>query len=316
MQRIKRYFGIIKLPALAISSLFAVLFVFTPSASAAVIEVGTVVQRSDGTISVDWKDRTGSKQWVQTVLQKQADGNYSQTVQIGNDQVTLYTKPAASEKSIMVGATSTGTIGVWEGAGYPEMAYATVVSQEVYDQMKPYIEQGMSEQQAIAAVEEEQARQEAQKALDAKKNPTNDSSTTGPGGNSAEGGGECGVKNGTNLIKCDPKDNAMQSMILQFTNAFFAGVGILCVFGIVMGGIIYITAGGDASRTKQGITYIVNAVIGLVIFIFLFMLLNFMVPGGFFNNAGFEPADPPVNIDNTDPEDNQICTGPSCYSPY
>ena len=175
----------------------------------------------------------------------------------------------------------------------------TTVSRELYTEMQKVLAQHPE-------YTEEQARQEAQKALDAKKNPTNDSSTTGPGGNSAEGGGDCGVQGGTSVIKCGDGD-PLQEMILYFTNFFFAGVGVVSIIGIIIGGVVYITAGGDASKTKQGITYITNAVIALVVFIFLFMLLNFMVPGGFFNNAGFEIE--PGGTEVTDPNglDEDTC---------
>lgn len=122
--------------------------------------------------------------------------------------------------------------------------------------------------------------------------------------NSANGGGDCGVQGGTSVIKCGDGD-PLQEMILYFTSFFFAGVGVVSIIGIIIGGVVYITAGGDAAKTKQGITYIVNAVIALVVFIFLFMLLNFLVPGGFFNNAGFEaePSSPGVTDPNGLDED-------------
>lgn len=113
-----------------------------------------------------------------------------------------------------------------------------------------------------------------------------------PGGASGGGSGTCGVGKGTSVFQCPAggtNDN-ITKMILEVSKFIFGGVGVLCVIGISMGGIIYVTAGGDTSKTKQGIGYIINAVIGLVIFIFLFVLLNFLVPGGFFNNAGLDPT--------------------------
>lgn len=57
-------------------------------------------------------------------------------------------------------------------------------------------------------------------------------------------------------------------------------VGIAVVGGITWGGILYTTSNGNASKAQQGITTIVNSVIGLLLFIFLFALANFLVPGG------------------------------------
>jgi hypothetical protein len=61
---------------------------------------------------------------------------------------------------------------------------------------------------------------------------------------------------------------------------FSAIVGLAVVGGIMYGGFLYATANGSSSKTQQGIAVIVNAVIGLLVYIFLFALTNFLVPGG------------------------------------
>lgn len=124
--------------------------------------------------------------------------------------------------------------------------------------------------------------------------------------------GTCGVGVGTSVLKCSGSgEDNITNMILEISNFVFAGVGVLCLFGIAVGGIVYASAGGDAGKTKQGISYIVNAVIGLAIFLFLFVLLNYLVPGGFFNNAGFDTdssgGGAPAEVPYDDPRD---CGGP------
>lgn len=57
-------------------------------------------------------------------------------------------------------------------------------------------------------------------------------------------------------------------------------VGIAVVGGITWGGMLYASSNGNASKAQQGITVIVNAVIGLLLFIFMFAIANFLVPGG------------------------------------
>ena len=59
-------------------------------------------------------------------------------------------------------------------------------------------------------------------------------------------------------------------------------VGVAVVAGITWGGMLYTTSNGNAAKAQQGITVIVNSVIGLLIFIFLFAITNFLVPGGIF----------------------------------
>jgi hypothetical protein len=90
-----------------------------------------------------------------------------------------------------------------------------------------------------------------------------------------------GIK--TSIIKCDSTGgNPVTSILLQVINFLAIGVGIAVVGGIIWGGMLYASSNGDASKTKQGITVIVNAVIGLLLFIFMYAIINFLVPGGVF----------------------------------
>lgn len=58
------------------------------------------------------------------------------------------------------------------------------------------------------------------------------------------------------------------------------GVGLAVVGGIIAGAYLYITARANASQVQQGQTMIINAVIGLLLFIFMFAILQFLIPGG------------------------------------
>lgn len=83
-------------------------------------------------------------------------------------------------------------------------------------------------------------------------------------------------------FNCDSDTNPIVSFLLVIINFLAVGVGIVVVMGIVWGSFMYITARGNASQAQQGISYIVNAVIGLVLFIFFYAIVNFLVPGGVF----------------------------------
>ena len=88
----------------------------------------------------------------------------------------------------------------------------------------------------------------------------------------------------TTYIKCD--DNGagpIVNLLLQIVNFLAVGVGIAVVGGITWGGMLYASSNGDSSKAKQGITAIVNSVIGLLVFMFTYALINFLVPGGLFN---------------------------------
>lgn len=58
------------------------------------------------------------------------------------------------------------------------------------------------------------------------------------------------------------------------------GVGLAVVGGIIFGAYMYITARGNAAQTQQGQTVIINAVVGLLLYIFMFAILQFIIPGG------------------------------------
>ena len=49
---------------------------------------------------------------------------------------------------------------------------------------------------------------------------------------------------------------------------------------IISGGIQYITAGGVPQRLDAARSRIVNAIIALVIFLFLYVILQWFLPGG------------------------------------
>ncbi len=55
-------------------------------------------------------------------------------------------------------------------------------------------------------------------------------------------------------------------------------VGTLAIFMIILGGIKYLTAGGDMSRTKSAIENITNATIGLVLALASYLILNTVNP--------------------------------------
>lgn len=79
-----------------------------------------------------------------------------------------------------------------------------------------------------------------------------------------------------------PGANTVTSMLLTIINFMAVGVGIAVVGGIVFGALRYSSANGNASQAQQGITFIVNSVIGLVLFILMYAIINFLVPGGLF----------------------------------
>ena len=81
------------------------------------------------------------------------------------------------------------------------------------------------------------------------------------------------------VLLCNEEDGSgiwyILNLILQILTW---GVGIVAVLGIVIAAIIYITAGGDAGKTKLAKTIIFNIVIGVILYFLLYAILNFILP--------------------------------------
>jgi len=57
----------------------------------------------------------------------------------------------------------------------------------------------------------------------------------------------------------------LSDVIKNGVNIFLWVVGLLAVLYLIYGGVLYITAGGDAEKANKGRTAITNAIIGIVI---------------------------------------------------
>jgi len=72
------------------------------------------------------------------------------------------------------------------------------------------------------------------------------------------------------------------SLLITAINIMTVGVGVLAVAGIVYGGVLYTSAGGNPDQVKKARTMFTNVAIGVVAFGSMYALLNFLVPGGVF----------------------------------
>lgn len=103
------------------------------------------------------------------------------------------------------------------------------------------------------------------------------SSTTGGSSNAptdqAATSGNC-----ASASKCD----LVQQYLNPFINFLAALVGVAVVISIVIGGIQYGSSAGDPQKAAAAKSRIRNSIIALLTFLFLFALLNFLIPGGLF----------------------------------
>ena len=93
----------------------------------------------------------------------------------------------------------------------------------------------------------------------------------------------------TSIISCNEtngkttKENGVWALLMIALNIMTAGVGILAVGGIAYGAALYASSADKPEQAKQGMTFIKNVVIGLVAYGLMFIILNFLIPGGIFN---------------------------------
>ena len=74
----------------------------------------------------------------------------------------------------------------------------------------------------------------------------------------------------------DQTPSQIISTILQFVLII---AGLLAVFYLIYGGIVYVTAGGDAEKAGKGRVAITNAIIGIVIIAAALVIYNLVVGG-------------------------------------
>jgi hypothetical protein len=67
-----------------------------------------------------------------------------------------------------------------------------------------------------------------------------------------------------------------------FINTLSALVGVVIVVMIIIGGIQYSASGDDPQKVQAAKSKITNALLALFVFVFMFAILQFLVPGGIF----------------------------------
>ncbi len=101
----------------------------------------------------------------------------------------------------------------------------------------------------------------------APNSPAIDTDATDP----ASTGGKCAT-----LTSCDLTHDYLNPAIQLMS----AAAGIAISISIVIGGIQYASSAGDPQQAAAAKARIRNAIIALLAFLFLYALLNFLIPGG------------------------------------
>lgn len=75
----------------------------------------------------------------------------------------------------------------------------------------------------------------------------------------------------------DSSDNDLITNITNILNAIIGVLGIVAVVVIILGGIQYMTSAGDPGRVKKAKDTILYGIIGLVICVLAFAIVNFVI---------------------------------------
>ncbi len=78
------------------------------------------------------------------------------------------------------------------------------------------------------------------------------------------------------------KNCGIVGYLVLFINVLSGIVGVVIVIMIIVGGIQYSSAGDDPQKVSAAKSKIINALLALAVFIFMFAFLQWVVPGGIF----------------------------------
>lgn len=84
------------------------------------------------------------------------------------------------------------------------------------------------------------------------------------------------IQKGINAVN-DGNDTELQTSFKDIVNVMLYVLGAIAVIMIVVGGIRYTTSTGDSSRVKAAKDTIMYAVVGLVVALLAFAIVNFVV---------------------------------------
>ena len=77
-----------------------------------------------------------------------------------------------------------------------------------------------------------------------------------------------------------PEDFDIDKILKLILNILVYGMGAAAVFGVIIAGVQYMTARDDVAQVAKAKKRLIEIVIGLVAWALMFMVLNWLIPGG------------------------------------
>jgi hypothetical protein len=78
----------------------------------------------------------------------------------------------------------------------------------------------------------------------------------------------------------DVKKTGVYLLLVWVLNIMTAGVGIAAVGALVYAGVLYASAEGKSDQVAKAKQIITNTVVGIVVYALMFLVVNWLVPGG------------------------------------
>lgn len=94
-------------------------------------------------------------------------------------------------------------------------------------------------------------------------------------GGTGAGGSSSGCVKTAILDGCSSVEDVLNLVVDIMT----VGVGILAAIGLTASGIQYLTAGGNEERTRKSKRRIFEIVIGLAVYVGIYLIVKWLVPG-------------------------------------
>ena len=88
------------------------------------------------------------------------------------------------------------------------------------------------------------------------------------------------------LAECNvQEDNSLIPTVQQIINVVLGLLGLVAVAMIIMGGVQYMTSSGDTTKVTKAKNTILYGIVGLVIALLAFAIVNFVLEGVFSNKT-------------------------------
>jgi hypothetical protein len=95
------------------------------------------------------------------------------------------------------------------------------------------------------------------------------------------GSGDSVVRTSIN-IGCTGQGNPAVDLLFAVLRFMVAGVGVVVIASVIVGGIQYSTSQGEPQKQAAARGRVVNALLALLLYLFIFAILQWLVPGGIF----------------------------------